>query len=406
MNLAELAERALQRLGERLALDFEGERITNAEIMAGGRRIQSGLEELGFGRGKIAVLFTINHPAVYPIFQGIFRSGGTGVPVMFQLTPAELRYILCDTRAEVVFTDTTVLYKVREAIKDLDFIKWLVIRGGKDNPEASPKEISLESLLARDPRLQLPQIDEDDIAIMLYTSGTTGKPKGVMLSHGNLIASAEAANEAAELDRWEGPRVGMSAMPMAHIFGVGVMNSGYLIPERLADAYTVQMQWFQPETFMRKIQEHKCTTMASVPTMLSLILTHPKSPEYDLSSIVEVICGAAPLPVEVAKAFMDRYKCRVREIYGMTENAGIGSANRMSLPYRPGSAGRKYFNTEVRVVDENDNPLPPGKRGEIVTRGPSTMKGYFNRPKETEETLRGGWLHSGDIGYFDEEGWL
>jgi long-chain acyl-CoA synthetase len=326
---------------------------------------------------------------------------------MFQLAVPELRYVLSDTRARVVVTDAASLAKVREAVADLDHVRWVVARGAADEPDATPPILGLEGLLDSAPgEAALPAIDEDDVAIMLYTSGTTGKPKGVMLTHRNLLASAEAAFEAAEVDRWEKPRISVSSMPMAHIFGVGVMSSGYLTPKRLADGYMVQLQWFDPERTMQVIQEHRCNSMPAVPTMLALILHHPKVEQFDLSSLEEVVCGAAPLPVEVARAFQERYGCRVREIYGQTESTGLGSANRLSDPYRPGSAGRAYCNTEIAIVDDDDRLLPPGERGEIALRGPTVMKGYHNRPEETARTLRGGWLHTGDVGYLDEEGFL
>jgi long-chain acyl-CoA synthetase len=195
-------------------------------------------------------------------------------------------------------------------------------------------------------------------------------------------------------------------MPMAHIFGVGVMNGGYLLPERLAGGYMVQMTWFDPELMLRLIAEHRCSAMPAVPTMLALLLDHPAASRYDVSSLEEVVCGAAPLPVELAKAFMARFRCKVREIYGMTESTGLGSANRPSEPYRPGSAGRPYPNVELRIVGDDDRPLATGERGEVVLRGPSVMLGYWQRPEATAEALRGGWLHTGDVGYLDGEGFL
>lgn len=406
MNLAQLAEAAAERLGERMTLDFEGEQFTNVQLLERSRRFQRAFSDLGLRRGRIAALCMVNHPVIYPIFQGIFRTGATAVPVMFQLAVPELRYVLQDTGATGVFTDASLLPKVREAVAGLDHIKWIVVLGGEDWPEASPPEIALEAFFHADPMLSLPSIDDHDVALMLYTSGTTGRPKGVMLTHANLMASAQASADASELHLWKKPRVSVSAMPMAHIFGIGVMNGSYLVPEHLADSYGVQLKWFEPERFMASIQKHRANSIASVPTMLSLILNHPKVDQYDLSSLEEVICGAAPLPVELARTVMKRYDCRVREIYGMTENAGIGSANRMSLPYKPGSAGMPYCNTEVRIVDEADRPVPPGTRGEIVTRGPTTMKGYHNKPEATAETIRNGWLHTGDIGTMDAEGWI
>lgn len=407
INLVALAEHALERTGERLVLNFEGDKHTNRELWDRSRRLQRAFAELGLAKDKIAVLFMINHPVVYPVFQGIFRTGATAVPVMFQATPAELRYVIEDTRAEIVFTDAFCLDRAREATAGLDFVRHLVVLGGTEDADRAPPEQPLEPFLAGDPATSLPKIAADDVAMLLYTSGTTGKSKGVMLTHENLLASARAAHSAHELEQWEWPRIGLSAMPMAHIFGVAVMNDGYMTPEHLANrAWSVQMRWFEPQKFLSYIQEHQVTTMAAVPTMLALLLGVPNLDQYDVSSLREVVCGAAPLSPELARAFMDRFGCFVREIYGMTENAGIATANLRSLGFRPGSAGKPYFNCELRIVDDADQPLGPGQRGEIVTRGAATMKGYFHRPKETAETMRGGWLHTGDIGYVDQEGFV
>ncbi|MBI3736613.1 AMP-binding protein, partial [Candidatus Sumerlaeota bacterium] len=401
MNLAELAENSLQRLGERKALVFENETLTNLQILDSARRLQNAFADLGVKHGSHVGMFMVNHHLTYSAFQALFRLGAVAVPVMFQLTPSELRYVLADTKAEGIITDTTVLYKVREAIKGLDHIKWIAIRGGKDNPDATPREYALETLLKYEPRMSFSGIADEDVAIVMYTSGTTGAPKGAMITHGNLASGAEASHKATDFSLWEGPRSSMSAMPMAHMAGVAIMNSGYFTPEHLAESYGVQMQWFQPEGFMKRIVEHKCAMMLAVPTMLSLILNHPKSAEYDLTCLKEVICGAAPLPVELARRFMDRYGCRLREVYGMTENCAICVTSPMHLPYRPGSAGKAFPGVEIKIVDDEGRELPPGERGEIATRSPTVMKGYLNRPDATAQTIREGWLHTGDIGYLD-----
>ena len=360
LNLATLAEDSLQRLGERRSLNFEGEWVTNAQTMDRARRLQAAFAELGAGSGDIVALCMVNHPLVYPTFQGIFRTGAAAVPVMFQLSEPELQYVLEDTQATGVVTDSFNREKVIAACDGLDCVRWIVVLDAPSG-EASPLEHSLRSLLETPPATTLPEISEGDLAMLLYTSGTTGRPKGAMLTHRNLISSAEQGQEAGEVARIESPRRSISAMPMAHIFGVGVMNGGYLQPERLADGYMVQHVWFEPERFMAGVEEHRCQTMPAVPTMLSLILNHPKVNGYDLSSLEEVVCGASPLPVEVAKTFMERYGCRVREIYGMTESTGMGTANRLSDPYRPGSAGRPYAATEVRIVN-TDPRLGFGQR--------------------------------------------
>jgi long-chain acyl-CoA synthetase len=406
-HLAELAEASAERLGEQSVFEIDTEHYTNWQLLDRARRMHAAFAELGLGRGARAAVLMMNHALVYPVFQGIFRSGATAVPVMPQAAAAELRYVLADTEAQVILTDVERLPTVREAASGLPHVRHILVQGGSDNPQSRPTEVRLDSLLDYAPRTALGHIDRDDVAVMLYSSGTTGRPKGVLLSHANLLASAEAVSEAATLHAWEGPRIVLSAMPIAHIFGVAIMNDLLLTPNHLANqTRLIQMRWFEPERYMALIQSNRCTSTAAVPTMLAVLLNHPRATEYDLSSLVEIVCGGAPLPVELAQEFMRRHPCRIREVYGLTEAAGLGTANRRIEPYRPGSAGRTYCNTELAILDEQDRPLPPLERGEICLRGPIVMRGYHNRPDETAQILRDGWLHTGDIGYLDSDGYL
>ncbi len=405
-NVAELAEDALARQGERTTILYDGERVTNAAILREGRALHGVLKDLGVGLGDVGALCMINHKYVYSVFTGVFRTGATVVPAMFGLSASELRYIFEWTEAKVVFTDLYCLDKVREAIKGLPHVRFLFINGGEDDPNATPREYSLEQAFAHAEESTFTDAKLDDMALMLFTSGTTGQPKGVMLSHGAIIAHGEAILDASELDAREHPIIQISALPMAHIFGIGRMNYGYMVPKEYADGFAVQEQRFEPERFMARIQEHRCTDAAMVPTMLAMILSHPKFSQYDLTSLVKIDIGAAPVPVELGQRFSDACGCRIRQVYGMTENAGIASADRITMPYHPGSAGRPYFNVDLRIFDDDGKELAPGQPGEVVTRGPSTMMGYYKRPEETAQTLRNGWLHTGDIGYLDEDGWL
>ncbi|HEY4313386.1 MAG TPA: AMP-binding protein [Pirellulales bacterium] len=406
-NLAELAEASAARLGERCCYEIDGEHFTYVQLLDRGQRLQAAFAELGLERGARAIVLMMNHALVYPVFQGIFRCGATAVPVMPQAAPAELRYVLADTQAQFVITDADRLATVREAAAGLPHVRQILVQGGVDNPQATPPEVNLDALLDFDPSAALPKIGHGDGAVMLYSSGTTGRPKGVLLSHGNLLASAEAVVEAAELPQWKWPRTTLSAMPIAHIFGVAIMHDLLMTPDYLADqTRLIQLRWFEPESFMALIHKHRATATAAVPTILAVLLHHPKAKDYDLSSLVEVVCGGAPLPVELAQAFMRRYPARIREVYGLTEGTGLGTANRRTEAYRPGSAGRAYFNTELKILDDADESLPAGKRGEICLRGPIVMQGYHNRPDETEQVLRGGWLHTGDVGYLDDDGYL
>jgi long-chain acyl-CoA synthetase len=406
-NLAQLAEDSAERLGEQANYEIGGQQFTNWQLLEHGQRLQAGLTELGLKPGGRAVVMMMNHALQFPAMQAIFRAGGAAVPVMPQLAAPELRYVLADTEAQIIIADAERLPVVREAVAGLSHVRSIVVVDGEGNPQAAPPEVPIESLLVFAPQTSLANIDPDSPAVMLYSSGTTGRPKGVLLSHNNLLASSEAVQEGAELHLWEGPRTTLSGMPIAHIFGVAIMNDLLCTPKHLAEATRlVQMRWFEPELFMELIDKHRANSTAAVPTVLALLLHHPSARKYDLSSLVEIICGGAPLPVELGQAFMQRYPCRIREVYGLTEAAGMGTVNRRSEPFRPGSAGRAYINMEMQIVDDSDRPLPTGERGEICIKGPVVMRGYHNKPEATAETVREGWLHTGDIGYLDGDGFL
>jgi len=406
-HLSQLAESAAQRMGDNVCLEFDGEQFTYRQLFDNGLRMQAGLAAQGFVPGTRAIVLSMNNRLLYPLFQGIYRTGATAIPVMPQAAVAELRYVIEDTQAEFIITDAERLATAREAAAGLSFVRAILVAGGVDEPKASPPIVRLDALMDFAHAEQMPPVHEDDVAVMLYSSGTTGRPKGVLLTHRNLISCAEAVSECAELHSWEGPRITLSAMPIAHIFGVAIMHDLFMTPTDLADrSRLIQMKWFDPERFMAMIQEHKITTFAAVPTILAVMLGHPIARKYDMSSIKEVICGGAPLPVELAHAFMQRFDCRIREVYGLTEAAGLGTASRRSHPFRAGSAGRAYLHVELAILDDDDQPVPTGERGEICLRGPSVMHGYHNRPAETEQILRNGWLHTGDVGQLDEEGFL
>ena len=406
-NLAQLAEDSAERLGEQAYYEINGQRYTNWQLLERGQRLQAGFAELGLSPGRRAVVMMMNHALLFPVMQGIFRNGAAAVPVMPQLAAPELRYVAADTEAQLIVADAERLPVVREAVAGLPHVRAIVVVDGQENRQATPPEVRLESLLEFSPQTTLGKIDPHGTAVMLYSSGTTGRPKGVLLSHANLLASSDAVVEGSELDTWEGPRVSLSGMPIAHIFGVAIMNDLLRTPKHLAEATRlVQMRWFEPESFMALIEKHRVNTTAAVPTVLALLLHHPTAQKYDLTSLVEIVCGGAPLPVELAQAFMQRYPCRIREVYGLTEASGMGTVNRRSEPYRAGSAGRQYINMEMQIVDDAFRPLPTGQRGEICIRGPVVMRGYHNKPEATAETVRDGWLHTGDIGYLDADGFL
>jgi long-chain acyl-CoA synthetase len=239
----------------------------------------------------------------------------------------------------------------------------------------------------------------DDMSVILYTSGTTGRPKGVVLTHRNLIANAVSALGTQQESR--SSETQLAILPLAHAYGIVAINVAYL-----TGATFVMHPRFDPMSVLSAIERYKIASFAAVPAMFVALLYAPDAEKYDTSSLMYCVSGSAPLPVEILKGFEHKFSCKIREGYGLSEAAAVLTAHGADMPQKPGSVGVPIPGVEVRVVDENDNPVPVGEVGEIIARGPNIMQGYYNLPEQTQATLRDGWLHTGDMGRFDEDGYL
>ena len=236
---------------------------------------------------------------------------------------------------------------------------------------------------------------------MIYTSGTTGQPKGVMLSHNNLYQNAMATWQASEASK---PDTTILCLPLAHSFGIVVLNAGYC--SKFKESYGVLMRWFDPEEVFRLIEKYRATQFIGVPTMYQILLNHPAADKYDTSSLERCSISAAPVTEELYRAFTAKFDCNMYEGYGLTEASPAVAVERRSMPRKIGSTGIPIPGVEVKIFNHEDMEVPTGEQGEIVVQGPSVMLGYYKRPAETAETLRGGWLHTGDVGYLDQDGYL
>ncbi len=398
MNLVKLGDERIQRLGDTRTTVFEGETFTASQINEMGRRLAAGLKSIGIGRGDHVVVSLSNSPEVFACFGAIWRLGAVIVPIMFLLGEDETRYILDHSDAKAVITSADLLEKIQNAAGGIDRIQHIIVLGGEDRGN----QVDFYGLVENNPPLQeTAEMDEDDVALMIYTSGTTGRPKGVMLSHNNLYQNARAAWEAAGVDKGD---ITLVCLPLAHSFGVVVMNAGALSPFKAS--FAVLMRWFDPEEVFRLIEKYRVTQFIGVPTMYQVLVNHPAGDTFDTSSLERCTISAAPVTEELYRAFTTKFDCKMYEGYGLTEASPSVAFCRPGMPIKKGSTGIPIPGVEVKIFDAENRELPAGDQGEIVVKGPNVMLGYYKNPEETAAALRGGWLHTGDVGYLDEEGYL
>jgi long-chain acyl-CoA synthetase len=392
-NLARLAEASFERRGDYESLLFEGRWHRSAELFDRAQRIAGGLAELGIGPGDRVVVSMANCPEVGIVYNAIWRAGAVVTPAMFLLPPAELRHVVSNAGASAVVTTPEFVDKVSAAVDGIETVRHVI---STDGPEDDV--VSLGTLENADPAPIVTRADED-LAALLYTGGTTGRSKGVMLSHANLYFSGRSAHDAGHVD---GVNRALATLPLSHSYGILVTLAGMHSEER---GVAVLLRWFDPAAWPALVAEHALQIAAVVPSMLQLLLGQPLE-DHDLSSLRYVSCGGAPLAPEVEAEFRRRVpNVSIRQGYGLTETAALIATNPVDLA-KPGSVGMPVPGCEVEIRDERGRALGPGEPGEICARSPGVMQGYWRSPDVTAEALRDGWLYTGDIGYLDDEGYL
>ena len=352
-------------------------------------RFAGGLRARGFGKGDVLALMAPNVPEYAIVFHGVAVAGGTVTTVNPTYGAEEVRFQLEDAGATMLVTVGMFAETAAEAITGTKVSEVMTIDGTEGTANA------LE-LLAADPIEQVPVDLDEDVVVLPYSSGTTGLPKGVMLTHRNLVANALQTEPCIQPVEHE---VALAFLPFFHIYGMSVlMNLGLS-----TGATVVTMPRFDLDQALELTQRHRVTRFYAVPPVVLALAKHPLVDQYDLSSLVQVFSGAAPLGAELAAEAAKRVGCEVVQGYGMTELSPVSHCT-VEGDFRPGTSGITVGSTEIRLVDPvTGEDRDVGEEGELWVRGPQVMKGYLNNAEATRNTIDGdGWLHTGDVAVLDE----
>jgi long-chain acyl-CoA synthetase len=389
LNLASIVVASAERAPDDVAVRLGESELTYAELDERSARLATLLREKGLRKGGRVGLMLPN-VLEFPIsYYGILRAGGVVVPMNVLLKRREIGFYLEDSGAELLLAWHEFAEEARAGAAD----------AGAELVEVEPATFA-ELLAGHEPSPELAETEAEDTAVILYTSGTTGKPKGAELTHSNLSRNADIASRTTcEIERGD---VVLGALPLFHSFGQTVSMNGSL----LVGASLTLLPKFDPGEALELMQRDGVTHFYGVPTMYGALLHHPDREDFDTSSLRICITGGASMPVEVLRGFEQAFDCELLEGYGLSETSPVASSNHPGRPRKPGSIGTPLEDVEMKVFDEDDNEVPQGEIGEIVIRGHNVMKGYWQRPEATAEAMRGGWFHSGDMARVDEDGYF
>ncbi len=388
MNLADLLADTARRFPDKAALVLPGgEEITFAALDAEADRVAAALPGLGVERGDRVALVMHNVPHFAHAYFGLLRAGAVAVPLNPMLTTPEITKVLQDAGAKAIFAAAPFAATVRAAAAEAGISRLVITDAWESLPTA--------------PGAGRADASPDDLAVLAYTSGTTGEPKGVMLTHGNLLANIEQ-QMSIDQARVEPDDVLLLSLPLFHIFGLNV-TLGLLAR---TGATGVLIERFEPIVCLALIDKHRVSVMFGAPTMYHALVNSPGADQYDLSSVRLAVSGAAPLSPETLARFKNLFGIDIYEGYGLTETSPTLTSNRVAASPRPGSIGKPLPGVEIRLVDETGRDVEVGDPGEVIVRGPNVFKGYWNRPGDTSQAFFGDWFRTGDIAVRDEDGYL
>lgn len=393
-NLDENLRRSARNFPDKYAYIFEDRSVTYKELNQQVNQLATGLSAQGIGKGDGVALLLGNSPEFVIAYYGILRLGAFVVPINPMFTKGEISYILANSQVKAVIAHVSLEPKLSELTEKSKNKTCVIYTDAKD------QEWTWERLMeTSNPDFESPFTHQDDLAVILYTSGTTGKPKGAMLSHQNLASNAESVSQLMELN--EDDRI-VAVLPMFHVFCMTVCLNDSIA----CGATVIIIPRFSPREVVRTIREKQATVFVGVPTMYNFIFQLPEATAEDFSSIRFCISGGASIPIELLQKFQNKFSVSILEGYGLSETSPIVAINPLRGTRKPGSIGLDIPGVKSKVVNEDGNELPRGEVGELVVQGPNVMKGYLGMPEATSAALIDGWLYTGDLAEIDEEGYI
>ena len=403
MLLGDLIRRNRRYCPDKTAVVFEDRRLSWTELDKRVNRLANALLDLGAGQGDHVAILSKNCNEYLETYFACARSGTICTAINYRLSPRELQYVIDNSEAKIVLVSDEFLDTLEEIRPDLKRAEHFIVIGQAPEGMKSYDE-AVEAASPLEPQLEL---DEDDVVLQMYTSGTTGMPKGAMLTHRNLITNATGCSFGMEFQSTD---CMLMVAPLYH------MAAGMTSLSTILQGGPIMLHAdFNPVAILDDMEGGEVTVTLLIPVMANFLLQIPGIEKRDFSNIRAIVYGASPMPVEVLRKAIEVFKCDFVQGYGQTESSAVlcvlapedhivdGTPEQQR---RLGSAGREVFGTEVRVVDEEDNDVEPGTIGEVIGKGANVMKGYWKMPEASADTLRGGWLHTGDLGTMDEDGYV
>ena len=403
-TLDEMVRQQANDRGEAIAFEFEGRVTTFAEFDRNTNRVANALNALGVRAGERIAYLGKNSDIFFELLLGAIKAKVVTAPINWRLAGPEVAFIVEDCKAPVLFVGPEFVALVRNILPQLRSVRTVItIEGGA--PEWQDFAAWRDAQSDADPSIE---VTPKDVALQLYTSGTTGKPKGAMLSHANFYSLVNTGTDALqpEWNRWTADDVSLLAMPIFHIGGAGWGVMGLY-----QGARAVIARDFDPTKVLDFFEQSGITKLFMVPAAMQFVVRQPRARQMDFSRLKYMLYGASPIPAALLKECIDVFKCGFVQLYGMTETTGaivaLPPEDHIAGSERMRSAGKAMPGVELAILDVDRNQLPPRQVGEIATRSGSNMVGYWNLPEATARTLdKDGWLRTGDAGFLDENGYL